>query len=267
MLSPRVDGLTDTFVQCLTRKKDFEPRRAIREETITNGINKALKTGNWGVAGATAASGVSQLLIRLTHMASLSHLRRVTSPLSKRGQLALPRLLHGTQWGYICPCETPEGQAVGLVKNLALMASASVGHDSGPIIRFLLDYNVLPLTEISPSDVMHATKVFVDGSWIGISHNADELVMTLRRMRRFHTDPMNLLDDNRPILTPEVTIVRDVREREVRIFCDVGRLLRPLFVVDLQHQRLALQREHLITPLPVSLELSNYQLEYPLLIC
>ena len=29
----------------------------------------------------------------------------------------------------ICPAETPEGQAVGLVKNLAMMAYVSVGKD------------------------------------------------------------------------------------------------------------------------------------------
>ena len=33
-----------------------------------------------------------------------------------------PTQLHNSLWGMFCPAETPEGQAVGLVKNLALMA-------------------------------------------------------------------------------------------------------------------------------------------------
>ena len=38
-----------------------------------------------------------------------------------------PRLLHSTQWGMMCPAETPEGQSCGIVKNLALMSYISVG--------------------------------------------------------------------------------------------------------------------------------------------
>lgn len=47
---------------------------------------------------------------------------------------AKPRQLHNTHWGFICPAETPEGQAVGLVKNLALMAYISVGCSLSPIL-------------------------------------------------------------------------------------------------------------------------------------
>ena len=51
----------------------------------------------------------------------------------------LPALsqLHNSQWGMICPAETPEGQACGLVKNLALMTYISVGCASNPVLDFL----------------------------------------------------------------------------------------------------------------------------------
>ena len=65
--------------------------------------------------------GVSQVLNRLAYASTLSHLRRINSPIGREGKLAKPRQLHNTQWGMICPAETPEGQACGLVKNLALM--------------------------------------------------------------------------------------------------------------------------------------------------
>ena len=70
------------------------------------------------------------MLNRLTYASTLSHLRRINSPIGRDGKLAKPRQLHNTLWGMICPAETPEGQAVGLVKNLAMMAYVSVGKDN-----------------------------------------------------------------------------------------------------------------------------------------
>ena len=37
------------------------------------------------------------------------------------------------QWGMLCPCDTPEGEGCGLVKNLALMAHVTTDEDEGPI--------------------------------------------------------------------------------------------------------------------------------------
>ena len=81
-----------------------------------------------GDKGASAPkAGVSQVLNRLTYASSLSHLRRCNTPLARTGKQAKPRQLHNTHWGMVCPAETPEGQAVGLVKNLALMAYITTG--------------------------------------------------------------------------------------------------------------------------------------------
>lgn len=74
-----------------------------------------------------------QVLNRLTYASSLSHLRRANTPLGKEGKQAKPRQLHNTQWGMICPCETPEGGSIGLVKNLALMAYISVSEWWSPL--------------------------------------------------------------------------------------------------------------------------------------
>lgn len=49
-----------------------------------------------------------QVLNRLTFASTLSHLRRVNSPIGRDGKLAKPRQLHNTLWGMICPAETPE---------------------------------------------------------------------------------------------------------------------------------------------------------------
>ena len=57
-----------------------------------------------------ARAGVSQVLNRLTYASTLSHLRRLNSPIGREGKLARPRQLHNTHWGMVCPAETPEAR-------------------------------------------------------------------------------------------------------------------------------------------------------------
>ena len=59
-------------------------------------------------------------------MSTVSHLRRIQSPLSRSQPNFEARDLHATHFGRICPAETPEGSNCGLVKNLALSAIISV---------------------------------------------------------------------------------------------------------------------------------------------
>ncbi len=80
--------------------------------TISRGLKSALGTGNWGERDAPSKTGVSQALNRLTYASSLSHLRRCNTSFGKDSKLARPRQLHNTQWGMICPAETPEGAQV-----------------------------------------------------------------------------------------------------------------------------------------------------------
>ena len=114
----------------IDKGKDFNVELAFKMSTISDGLKYSLATGNWGdqKKAHQARAGVSQVLNRLTFASTLSHLRRINSPIGRDGKLAKPRQLHNTLWGMICPAETPEGGAVGLVKNLALMAYVSVGN-------------------------------------------------------------------------------------------------------------------------------------------
>jgi DNA-directed RNA polymerase II subunit RPB2 len=120
------------------------------------------------------------VISRLTFASTLSHLRRVNSPIGRNGKLARPRQLHNTLWGMLCPAETPEGASVGLVKNLALMAYISVGSQPSPILEFLEEWSMENLEEIAPSSVAYATKIFVNGCWVGIHRDPDQLMVTLR---------------------------------------------------------------------------------------
>ncbi|NLX50072.1 MAG: DNA-directed RNA polymerase subunit B'' [Methanospirillum sp.] len=105
------------------RHRDLSIGTAVRADVLTERLLHPLATGNW-VGGRT---GVSQLLDRVDHMAVLSHLRRVISPLSRSQPHFEARDLHPTQWGRICPSETPEGPNCGLVKNFAQLVEISKG--------------------------------------------------------------------------------------------------------------------------------------------
>src|SRR2546427_539514 len=105
------------------RRKEIKISSAIRPDLLSQRLLHALATGNW-VGGR---AGVSQLLDRTSNMSALSHLRRVTSPLTRSQPHFEARDLHPTQWGRLCPNETPEGQNCGLVKNLALVIDVSEG--------------------------------------------------------------------------------------------------------------------------------------------
>lgn len=85
----------------IDRGKDFNLDLAIKTKMITDGLRYSLATGNWGdqKKAHQARAGVSQVLNRLTFASTLSHLRRVNSPIGRDGKLAKPRQLHNTLWG------------------------------------------------------------------------------------------------------------------------------------------------------------------------
>ncbi|KAL8228691.1 hypothetical protein R6Q57_013591 [Mikania cordata] len=98
--------------KCVDNGKEFNLHFAIKANTITSGLKYSLATGNWGQSNADGTrAGVSQVVLnRLTYASTLSHLRRLNSPIGREGKSAKPRQLHNSQWGMMCPAETPEGQ-------------------------------------------------------------------------------------------------------------------------------------------------------------
>jgi len=220
--------------RCLDEGKHFNIGAAIKSNHISDGLKYSLATGNWGDKGMTGKAGVSQVLNRLTYASSLSHLRRSNTPLARTGKQAKPRQLHNTHWGMVCPAETPEGQAVGLVKNMALMAYITTGTAQVPVLEFLEEFSTENLTDILPSVIAepNTCKIFVNGNWVGIHRDPKALVETFRSLRR-------MVD-----IDAEVSIVRDIAGKEVRIYTDAGRICRPLFVI--QDQQLVVKKHHIM---------------------
>ena len=208
--------------KCVENNKEFNLTLAVKSTTLTNGLKYSLATGNWGdqKKAASSKAGVSQVLNRYTFASTLSHLRRTNTPIGRDGKIAKPRQLHNTHWGLVCPAETPEGQACGLVKNLALMCYITVGSPGGPIVDYLIQRNMEVLEEYEPLSNPNATKIFVNGVWVGVHTTPAHLVRTMKGLRRDGT------------ISYEVSLVRDIRDREFKIFTDAGRVCRPLFVVE-----------------------------------
>ena len=89
------------------------------------------------------------------------------------------------------------------------------------------------LDDIEAGVIPNSTKIFVNGSWVGITRTPSELVNTLRDLRRAVTIPI------------EVSVTWQIRDKEIQIWSDPGRCLRPLYIVDIESQELKLTREHI----------------------
>src|SRR3990172_522698 len=205
------------------RRKEVKISSSIRPDLLSQRLLHALATGNW-VGGR---AGVSQLLDRTSNVSALSHLRRVTSPLTRSQPHFEARDLHPTQWGRLCPNETPEGQNCGLVKNLALVIDVSEGFPEGEVQLLLADLGTRQVQGQTPE----LTRVYVNGDLIGLHDDPGTLVQEIRDRRRTG------------LLSHEVNVHHDENMNEVWINCDEGRMRRP--VLKIKEGRTVLNRRHL----------------------
>ena len=131
------------------------------------------------------------------------------------------RHVHNIQYGYICPVETPEGGKIGLIKNLAIMATVTHNMNSQILpIKNLIDDYIIEITDIDPEMFHKLFKVFINGEWLGFCEEEIKLY--------------NLLKHNRTIgnINKYVSIILNIRDMELKILCDEGRITRPLLIVN-----------------------------------
>ena len=138
--------------------------KIIKSTTIENGLKRALSTGDFGIKHTNSNKvGVAQVLNRLNYVSSLSHARRISTPTDKSGKLIPPRKLHNTSFGYLCPNETPEGQSVGVVKNLSYMTHITIYSNSLPLYEYIMP-NITKIDDssLTSNDLAEKVKVFVN---------------------------------------------------------------------------------------------------------
>jgi len=196
--------------------------KVIKSVILEVGLKTSLATGNFGSAkiGGPAKIGVSQVLNRLNYISGISHLRRISTPIEKTGKLIAPRKLHNTQWGYICPSETPEGHSVGVVKNMSSTAMVSIYSNAKTVQEFINTMGTVKRLEDTTVVEKHGcTRLFLNGAWIGVVPNEHTMSMlnrlkTAKRAGRIHI---------------QTGIIWRSSLREIWITTEAGRMLRPLF--------------------------------------
>jgi len=192
-----------------------------RVNVITQGIKHCFSTGNWGIPKSSyIRTGVSQVLSRLTYNSFLSHLRRIIVPVGKEGKNTKIRQVHPSQIGFICAHETPEGHSAGIVKNMAMSVQVTTRIDM-IFIRMILEENPLlrPLGDLATlSSFDNVFKVFVNGNWLGICIG----------LELFHAVKLYKHQNRLPYF---VSVSVNMTEKEIHIYGDEGRFIRPLWDV------------------------------------
>ena len=210
---------------------DTNMYKIIKSTTIENGLKRALSTGDFGIKSLTSNKvGVAQVLNRLTYSSSLSHLRRINTPIDKSGKLIPPRKLHNTSWGFLCPAETPEGGSIGVVKNISYMTHITI-HSNPISLHTHIDEYIERIETLTPRDTYNEVKVFVNGIWVGITKDPIRLYNEFK------------LKKQRGVINIYTSVVFDYLNAEIRICNDAGRLMRPLLLVNPETNDLYITRD------------------------
>ena len=195
--------------------------KILKSTIVTIGMKSSLATGNFVGGKMGNKQGISQVMNRLTYLSGISHLRRVSTPIEKTGKLLAPRKLHASQYGYVCPAETPEGHAVGVVKNLSSTALVSLPMSPEPVVDFLYKaIGMKNLEDVPRSTFVENVKIFINGAWIGVivgsAKDIRDKLESLRCAKR------------RGRIHIHTSINYKIERREIWINTEGGRLIRPV---------------------------------------
>jgi DNA-directed RNA polymerase II subunit RPB2 len=191
-----------------------------KDRLLEQGFKKAFK-GNWGSEAHTKRIGAVQDLNRLSWNTFISHLRKINLPLDSSAKVVGPRLLNSSQWGFIDPIDTPDGGNIGLHKHMSISTYITSGSSGYPIVKWLrINTPMRNILECSAEQLGSSSKIFVNGSWVGVIDTPIELVNLLKLYRRNGIVPVY------------TSISFNYQKNEVNIYTDSGRLSRPIYYVE-----------------------------------
>lgn len=191
--------------------------RRIFDSNIMNSISKSFGA-SFGT-GLSSRKGIVQDLNRISMLGTLSHIRRLSYPLPPGSKTIGPRKLHNSQWGFVCPSESPDGGNVGIINHLSIMAKISINIDPSTIHDALLDLNMKPIFHLHHSDLNTNGKVFLNGRLVGVHKNLG-LLKKILRLYKLNS-----------IINCFTSITWNTYLNELYIYCDSGRIVRPVFVL------------------------------------
>ena len=220
--------LSERFTDIVKEYDDIFKDRIVEE-----GLRRAFK-GQWGGSEFTKQAGIVQDLNRLSYNSAISHLRKVNLPLDASAKVIKPRLLHGSQWCLMDPVDVPDD---GLQKHLAISAHITNGCNGSDMTRWLLKEPGIKLLALEkyPKDFLYyQTKVFVNGSWIGVVSDPELVVDRIKTCRRLSFIPVH------------VSCSWDIQYREIQIFTDSGRACRPVYYYNSDKHMFAFQAKSVL---------------------
>ena len=205
--------------------EEFDALRYLEAQrtVITASMQRAISTGNWDLKRfRMKRAGVTHVLSRLSYISALGMMTRITSQFEKTRKVSGPRSLQPSQFGMLCPSDTPEGESCGLIKNLALMTHVTTNDEEGPIRGLIL---VLGARDI---EFANGKDLWADGTYIillngtprALTSSPYEFATNFRRLRRIGR------------VSEFVSIYIDTHVRAVKIATDEGRICRPLIIVE-----------------------------------
>ncbi len=197
-------------LQKVARRKKFYSLKTIAKSTLfTHRIESAIATGSW----IGERSGVTQNMDKTNYLAMLSQLQRVSSMLPGEQENFLARTLHPTHYGRFCPTETPEGTEIGLRKNLAILSKVSTFVELNET-QIMKRFAEAGLNSESGKDV------FFNGRFIGFTDDVNDFAKKTRELRRGGSLPK------------ELSVRYDALLDQITMSTEVGRVLRPIIVVE-----------------------------------
>ena len=204
-----------------------------KDRIVEDGLRRAFK-GNWGGSEFTKEAGIVQDLNRLSYNSAISHLRKVNLPLDDSAKVIKPRLLHGSQWCLMDPVDVPDS---GLQKHFAISTHVTNGCKGSDMIQWLLNepgINLLSLEKYPKDFLYYQTKVFVNGSWVGVVTEPEDVVHKIKTCRRLSMIPIY------------ISCSWDIQMREINIFTDGGRPCRPAYYYDPSKKMYAFQAKSIL---------------------
>ena len=199
---------------------------------VEEGFKKGMK-GNWGSQEHTKRIGAVQALNYLSHSSMLSHLRKTNLPLDSSAKVVGPRVLHGSQWGFFDPIDTPDGGNIGIHKHMAMGSYITRSIPRDTMVNWLNTHtNIETLENSFLKDLDKFTKVFVNGLWLGIVREPLPLVEKIKLYRR------------NGLLPPYISVSFTISTKMINIYCDGGRICRPIFYKD--GDSMSFEKKHIL---------------------
>lgn len=213
-------------------------KNAIRENDMNKNLEQCITTSKKEIVTGKKimANRVSSQQLELKNpLNKISTLRTMSSQKSSNKTTARAdemRRVHPSYTGYICVVQSAEtGEKVGMKKQLAVTATVCMAGDA-PLLKNMLMADVTPINEVDSKASLQYHKVFVDGNWIGFCENSYALRdKYVEKRRRGEIDRYTTVCVN-PVLS------------EIHFWLDVGRLTRPVLIVD-SNNKLRLTVDHI----------------------